>query len=222
MLLNKEEEFIKENIGLVHLCCKKFVGKGYEYDDIFQVGSMGLLKAARDFDACRGCMFSTYAIPVILGEIKRLFRDNGAIKVSRSLKELSLKVSRVSENYEKQNGAPPSVSYLADAFGVTLEEINEALDVARPVMSLTCENDNGEKQGDVPIVDDNEQISDRLIIQHAIKDLSHRDKSIIKYRYFEGLTQAAVAKRLNMTQVQVSRREKKILSEMRLKIGEYN
>lgn len=222
MLLNKEEEFIKENIGLVHLCCKKFVGKGYEYDDIFQVGSMGLLKAARDFDVDRGCMFSTYAVPVILGEIKRLFRDNGAVKVSRSLKELSLKVTRISENYEKENGDTPTVAYLAQKLGVTSEEINEALEVAHPVISLTYEQEGNERQNDIPVVDDSEEISNRLLLQQAAEDLTFQDKQIIKYRYFDGLTQSAVAKRLNMTQVQVSRREKKILKEMRLKIGKYN
>lgn len=222
MLLNKEEEFIKENIGLVHLCCKKFVGKGYDYDDLFQVGSIGLLKAGRDFDKERGCMFSTYAIPVILGEIKRLFRDNGAIKVSRSLKELSLKVSRISERFEKETGDAPTVAYLAEQLGVTSEEVNEALDVAHPVISLTYEQEGDEKQGDVPVVDNSEEISNRLIIEQAAKGLTLEDKQIIKYRYFDGLTQSVVADKLNMTQVQVSRREKKILKEMRLKIGEYN
>ena len=91
MLVNKEEEFIKENLGLVHSCCRRFTGRNIEYDDLFQAGCVGLLKASRDFDETRGFMFSTYAVPVILGEIKRLFRDGGAIKVSRSLKELSLR-----------------------------------------------------------------------------------------------------------------------------------
>jgi len=146
MLVNKEEEFIKENLGLVHSCCRRFTGRNIEYDDLFQAGCVGLLKASRDFDETRGFMFSTYDVPVILGEIKRLFRDGGAIKVSRSLKELSLKVVRLGEQFEKQKGRAATVSELAELLSVTTDEINEAINISVPPTSLTYYDENGIKE----------------------------------------------------------------------------
>ena len=215
MLQNREEEFIKENMGLVHSCCKRFVGRGVEYDDLFQAGCIGLLKASRDFDAERGFMFSTYAVPVILGEIKRIFRDTGAVKVSRSLKELSLKVNYLIEKIEKATGDEPTVNELADRLGTTPEEINEALIVAKPVYSLTVENEDGVQELDLPVVSDEETVTNRLLINQAICSLTGNDRKIIFYRYFCGMTQSEVAKRTDMTQVQVSRREKKLLEIMK-------
>lgn len=222
MLLNKEEEFIKENIGLVHLCCKRFVGKGYDYDDLFQAGSLGLLRASREFNPDLGFRFSTYAVPVILGEIKRLFRDNGSVKVSRSLKELSLKVSKTVEVFEKENGTSPTVSQIAKLLSVPEEEINEALDVSKPVMSLTFYSNDGIKEEDIPVIDEQEQISNHIMIGQAMQNLSTQDKKLIHCRYFEGLTQSETAKLLNMTQVQVSRREKKVIEEMRKNLTVHN
>ncbi len=219
MLQNKEEEFIKENMGLVHSCCKRFLGRGIEYDDLFQAGCMGLLKASRDFDATRGFMFSTYAVPVILGEIKRIFRDTGAVKVSRSLKELSLKINHLTEKIEKTTGIQPTVNELAERLSATAEEINEALLVSKPVFSLTVENDDGVQQLDLPVVSDEETVTNRLLINQAICNLEGNDRKIIFYRYFCGMTQSEVAQKLNMTQVQVSRREKKLLLIMKSNIS---
>ena len=119
MAINNEEKIIKENLGLVHSCCRRFAGRHIEYEDMFQVGCMGLLKAARDFDASRGFKFSTYAVPVILGEIKRLFRDTGAIKVSRALKELSLRITAVRQIEEQKHSRILTVAELAELLGVT-------------------------------------------------------------------------------------------------------
>ncbi|MEE1198491.1 MAG: sigma-70 family RNA polymerase sigma factor [Acutalibacteraceae bacterium] len=218
MLVNKEEEFIKENLGLVHSCCRRFTGRNIEYDDLFQAGCVGLLKASRDFDETRGFMFSTYAVPVILGEIKRLFRDGGAIKVSRSLKELSLKVVRMGEQFEKQKGRAATVSELAEMLSVTTDEINEAICVSTPPTSLTYYDENGIKEKDLPTINEEEKIYNRLDIGKALEDLCEIEQKIVFYRFFCGYTQNRVALTLNMTQVQVSRKEKKIMEKMRKKL----
>lgn len=215
MAINNEEKIIKENLGLVHSCCRRFAGRHIEYEDMFQVGCMGLLKAARDFDASRGFKFSTYAVPVILGEIKRLFRDTGAIKVSRSLKELALKVTVTRQIEEQKHSRTLSVAELSEILGVSPHEINEAICISQPTISLTIENEEGVKEWDLPSIDNDEIISNRLLIGKALEKLSEQDRKIILLRYFSGLTQNEVALRLNMSQVQVSRREKRLLEDMK-------
>ncbi|MDD3833667.1 MAG: sigma-70 family RNA polymerase sigma factor, partial [Oscillospiraceae bacterium] len=150
--MTKREDVICSNIGLVHSCARRFIGRGIEYDDLFQSGCMGLVKAADGFDEERGLRFSTYAVPVILGEIRRLFRDGGAIKVSRSLKELSMKASRERESFTNVKGREPTISEMADLLGVEIEQAAEALGAAAPPLSLTRagERDEG-NQIDVPI-----------------------------------------------------------------------
>ncbi len=213
MLLYKDEEFIKSNFGLVHACCKRFTGRGIEYDDLFQSGCMGLVKAARDFDETRGFAFSTYAVPVILGEIKRIFRDTGSIKVSRSLKELSLKVTAVSERYEKEKGEPLTASKAAEMLGVSKEEVCEALNAARPVMSLTYDED-GESKEYEPSENGNEDIFNKIYVSEILSRLNAVDRQIIILRHFVGLTQSEVAEKLGMTQVQISRKERKIIEKI--------
>lgn len=208
--------FICENLGLVHSCCKRFLKRGIEYDDLYQAGCMGLIKAANGFDESRGLCFSTYAVPVILGEIKRLFRDGGTVKVSRSLKELSLKAVHTKEQMEKEIGREVSVAELATRLCVSGEEIAEALCAAQPVISLTAQREDGETQLDLPTPGIEEQLSDRLDLDVALSKLSKEDSDIIRLRYFRGLTQSQVAKLLNMTQVQISRRERKILDVLRM------
>ena len=210
------DNFICENLGLVHSCAKRFAKRGIEYDDLYQAGCMGLIKAANGFDKERGLCFSTYAVPVILGEIKRLFRDGGTIKVSRSLKELSLKAVNTKEKMEKEMGREVSINELAGALSVSGEEIAEALCAAQPVMSLTAQSEDGDTQLDLPTPGVEEQLSDRLDHDVALAKLSREDANIIKLRYFRGLTQSQTAKLLNMTQVQISRRERKILDTLRL------
>lgn len=215
MLLYKDEEFIKSNFGLVHSCCKRFVGRGAEYDDLFQAGCMGLVKAARDFDESRGFMFSTYAVPVILGEIKRIFRDTGAIKVSRSLKELSLKVTALKEKLEKDNGISPTVEELASHLGVNSEEIIDAINVSRSPISLTYEDDNGVKEMECLAADYSDTLLNKIYLSEILSKLTVEERKIIILRHFSGLTQSEVAERLNITQVQVSRKEKKLTEKIR-------
>ena len=176
---------------------------------------MGLVKAFDAFDAERGVRFSTYAVPVILGEMKRLFRDGGTVKVSRSLKELSLKTTREREIFVIKEGREPTVSELAKILSVSDLEVTEALCAAAPVISLTAGEDEGGGQTDVPVDSPEEQITEKLSVIKAVSDLDERDRKIIKLRYYENQTQTQTAKVLGMTQVQVSRREKKILEILR-------
>lgn len=204
----------EENLGLVHLCANKFRGKGIEYDDLYSAGCIGLLKAVKAFDTDRGVKFSTYAVPVILGEIKRLFRDGGAIKVSRSLKELSLRIQRHCENFRQSEGREPTISELAELSGEPEADIAEALCVSQPLLSLTASDDD-EGQIDIPSEAPDEAIVDLLALRQIMAALEPRDRALLELRYFRGLTQSKTAQALGMTQVQVSRREKKLLTQMR-------
>lgn len=209
------DRFIEENLGLVHSLCRRFTGRGIEYDDLYQAGCLGLIKATDAFDDTRGLCFSTYAVPVILGEIKRLFRDGGAVKVSRSLKELSLKVVRVKENMSAALGREPTVQELSRELGAAPEEITEAICAARPVMSLTSEGDNGISEYDLPVSGPEDELSDRLLVTSMLNILDENDRRIMDCRYFRGLTQSRTAELLDMSQVQVSRAERRILKKLR-------
>lgn len=209
------EAFIEENLRLVHSLCHRFKGRGIEYDDLFQAGCVGLVKAADAFEEERGLCFSTYAVPVILGEVRRLFRDGGPVKVSRSLKELSLKINRVKEALQVELGREPTVSELAVRLQVSPEDITEALCANQPTASLTIEDDDGISEVDIPIVSTEDEISDRLVIDMALEKLDELEQKIIRYRYFGSLTQSKTAQLLSLSQVQVSRMEKKILKKLR-------
>lgn len=209
----------EENLGLVHLCANKFRGKGIEYDELYSAGCIGLLKAVKAFDTGRGVKFSTYAVPVILGEIKRLFRDGGAIKVSRSLKELSMRIQRLCESFRQREGREPSISELAELSGESEADISEALCVSQPLLSLTA-GDDDEGQIDIPSEAPDEAIVDLLALRQIMAALEPKDKALLELRYFRGLTQSKTAQALGMTQVQVSRREKKLLAQMREKLLE--
>lgn len=211
--------FIESNLPLVHSLCKRFVGRGIEYDDLYQAGCIGLIKAVDGFDEDRGLCFSTYAVPVILGEIRRMFRDGGSVKVSRSLKELSLKVTRVKAALESKLMREPTIGEIAGELGVTPEDITEAQSATMPTVSLTYENDDGVNEIDVSVEGPEELLTNKLLLQRAFLQLDNFEQQIIHCRYFEYLTQNETAKRLGMSQVQVSRAEKKILLKLRTVIG---
>ncbi|MBQ8267292.1 MAG: sigma-70 family RNA polymerase sigma factor [Clostridia bacterium] len=213
------DRFIESNLPLVHSLCKRFVGRGIEYDDLYQAGCVGLVKAADGFDETRGLCFSTYAVPVILGEIRRLFRDGGTVKFSRSLKELSLKLTRVKSQLELKLSREPTVSELAAELGVTPEEVTEAISASQATVSLTYEGEDGVCETDVAVAGPEDLLTNKLLLQRAFKHLDDTEQQIIHCRYFEYLTQNETAKRLNMSQVQVSRAEKKILLKLRATIG---
>ena len=209
----------EENLGLVHLCANRFRGRGIEYDDLYSAGCIGLLKAVKAFDSGRGVKFSTYAVPVILGEIKRLFRDGGAIRVSRSLKELSMRLSRICEDFRQREMREPTVAELSQLSGETESAVAEALCVSQPTVSLTA-GDDDEGQTDIPTESPDESITDLLALRQIMARLPHEDRALLELRYFRGLTQTKTAQALGMTQVQVSRREKKLLTQMRKELLE--
>ena len=212
------EDLIEQNLGLVHSCCHKLAGKGIEYDDLYGAGCVGLCKAAKGFEPERGLCFSTYAVPVILGEIRRLFRDGGSIKVSRSLKELGNKIHHRTPLLAKTLGREPTVQELADCLSVSAEQITEAMCAARPVLSLTVDDDGDTGQWDLPIDSCEEEFCNRYALQQILATLSPADRRLIELRYFESKTQTVVAQLLGMTQVQVSRRERMLLQKMRQSI----
>lgn len=214
------EEFIKENLGLVHSVCKRFSGRGIEYDDLYQAGCMGLVKAVDAYDFELGFAFSTYAVPVIMGEVRRLFRDGGAVKVSRSIKELNFKIIKANEILQQNFNREPTVNEIANYLGVSAENVSEAICASQATVSLTVENDGEITEIDLPTVDHQDEIYNKILIENAAKSLTETERLIIKYRYFDLFTQSKTAKILNMTQVQISRAEKKILLKMRQAISE--
>ncbi len=218
MVTSNRNKMIEENIGLVHSIAQRFKGRGEEYDDLYQAGCVGLIKAVDNFDESKGFLFSTYAVPVIMGEIRRLFRDGGAVKVSRSLKEKSIKVQAIREKFIKKELREPTISELSDLCEIGTEELSEVLNIINPVISLSCSTDDGDDTIDIP-VDDTEKLFNRLSVQQAIKDLSNDELLLIKYRYYEGKTQCETAKFLGISQVQVSRREKQLLTKLRDKLS---
>lgn len=209
------DEFIAANIPLVHSLANRFRGRGIDYEELFSAGSLGLVKAYDNFDESRGLCFSTYAVPVILGEIRRLFRDGGAVKMSRSLKELSMKVQRAREELAK-SGAEPTISELAEYLGITCEEAAEAVQASVPPMSLTDREEGGEF--DVPVESVENSLIDRLALRQCMEKLSDDDRTLIVLRYFRSKTQSETAQLMGMSQVQVSRRERKILNDLRLQM----
>lgn len=216
-LLKMEEKnkFIEENIGLVHLCAKRFIGRGVEYEDLVQIGSVGLIKAVNKFDKSRGLKFSTYAVPVIIGEIKGFFRSDGIVKISRRIKELSIKINAVVGKYSVEHGTQPSVRKIAEILGETEESVTEAMSVCSVTLSLTNFGENNDNEYDIPTQSREEEITDKLSLRQIIGDLSEKDKVLIEMRYFKNKTQTEVAKVCGCSQVQISRREKNLLLFLR-------
>lgn len=211
------DELILNNLGLVGSCASRFIGKGIDYEDLYSSGCIGLIKAADGFNEDLGFAFSTYAVPSILGEIRRLFRDGGAVKISRSLKEKARELLVIKEELEKTFGVEPTISEIAEKMGISVPEAAQLLCVTQPVVSLTSEDDN-EKQIDIPADDEYSPIDDRLSVEQVLNDLNENDRRLIRLRYFDGLTQSKTANILGVSQVQVSRREKVILSDMRKRL----
>lgn len=210
------EEFIQQNLGLVHACAGRFRSRGIEYDDLYAAGCVGLIKAYDGFDWGRGVCFSTYAVPVILGEIKKLFRDGGTVKVSRSVKELGIKASAVREKLLKEMGSEPTVSQIAQRLNASAEQVAMALKAGLPAISLTPAGENdGNRELDIPIDSPEEELTDRISLQEVMQRLSPEEQKLIRLRYFCGRTQSETARMLNATQVQISRRERKLLGLMR-------
>lgn len=215
MVNSSRDEDIIKNLGLVHSIARRFIGRGVDYDDLYQAGCIGLIKAVDNFDKERGFSFSTYAVPVIMGEIKRIFRDGGAIKVSRAIKEKSVYVQSVREKFKAKEKREPTITELAEITNTSIEELSQILNILLPVMSLSADFDN---EYDIPI-DDGDNVFDRITVRQAISGLSKNEILLIRYRYFEGKTQVESAKLLGISQVQVSRREKAVLEKLKIKLS---
>ena len=219
--LGPREQFIEENLGLAHACAGRFRGRGIEYDDLYSAGCVGLVKAYDGFDDSRGLCFSTYAVPVILGEIRKLFRDGGTVKVSRSLKELGMRVQAAREHHMKLCGTEPTLSQLAEELDEPVENITLAIQAAQPAMSLTPENtEDGDRQLDIPVDSPEEALAERISLEEVLRALPEQDQQLIRLRFYGNKTQSETAKVLHTTQVQISRRERKILVQLRRRLLE--
>lgn len=218
------ENIINNNQGLVWNIVARFFGRGYEKEELYQIGAIGLIKAVKRFDFSFGVKFSTYAVPYIMGEIKRFIRDDGPIKISRSIKELNSKINELQNKNLKEAGQELSVKEVARKLNVSKEEVAVAIESARPLESINEEAYN-EENGESKISkisnkeDDVNKLINRLTINRLIQELDEREKKIIILRYFREKTQTEVANLLGISQVQVSRIEKKILNSMRTKIA---
>ena len=216
----RRETFIEQNLGLAHSCAGRFRGRGMDYDDLYSAACVGLIKAYDNFDWERGVCFSTYAVPVILGEIKKLFRDGGTVKVSRSLKELGARIQAAREHAIKLCGTEPTLSQLAETLDEPVENITLAIQAAQPAMSLTPMGQDGEQQLDIPVDSPEETLTDRISVTEVIEALPERDRQLIRLRFFANRTQTETAKALHTTQVQISRRERKLLTLLRSRLLE--
>lgn len=218
------EQIVSQNTGLVKNLALKFSGSGYELEDLLQIGFMGLLKAIERFDTSFDVMFSTYAVPMILGEIKRYIRDDGKIKVSRQMKMDIRNLKRLKEDYYNRNGSWPKLSYLADEMGVSVEKILELLDAAEALANVesldNSEISEGYREKKVSHISEEDRNIDRIDLKMVIGSLSERERQVIVLRYFKDMTQQQIAGKMGISQVQVSRIEKKVLKNMREKMVE--
>ena len=213
------ERLVLENVALVKYIVRRFLGRGVEYDDLLQFGCMGLLKAIDRFDPSYQAQFSTYAVPVIMGEIRRYLRDDGPIHISRTLRELSRRVEAYMEKSERPG---QSVQEIADALGAERGDVLMALNVKRPMRSLDerVGGDDGPRLMDVVGEDMMADVDQRLTLSKLLRDLTDDERTLILRRYFKRHTQAQIARDLGVSQVQVSRMESRILKKMRERAGE--
>lgn len=216
-----KEKIFTENAPLIKSIVKRFKGKGVEYDDLYQIACIGFLKAVKNYDESFGVKFSTYTVPMVIGEIKRYMRDNGAIKVSRTLKILANKINKYIDAYQTANDASPSVENIAEKFGISPEEVAEALDSARMPLSIydkfEDEDDAQELIEKIPSGEREEDMLNKIMLTGVIESLSERDRKIVVLRYFRDKTQAEIAESLGLSQVQISRLENRIIDKIRTK-----
>ncbi len=213
----QRDEFIESNLGLVHSLAVRFKGRGVEYEELVAAGSVGLIKAVDRFEEERGLCFSTYAVPVILGEIKKIFRDGGTVKVSRSLKELSLKVNHARSTMSAKTGQEPTIAQLAEHLGVSADDVSEAICASQPALSLSpvYDGEKDSKEIDVPVSGEEVGLEDKIALKEVLSKMAPEQRQLIVLRYYQGKTQSETAKVLGTTQVQVSRMERRILKAIR-------
>lgn len=209
----EEQKLVNENMGLINLAAKKYIGFGVDYEDLFQIGAIGLVKAAKAFDQSKNIKFSTYAVTKIIGEIKTYLRDNGEIKVPRRVKEQKFKIEKAHSLLLKQLGREPRISEIEQYTGFSADEIIYALDATQKSISLDIPPDEGGIT--VGSSSEEEYIIDKIMISQMLNTLSPQERKIIVLRYFKDKTQAQISRALGLSQVQVSRAEKKILSKLK-------
>lgn len=220
------DRIITENTGLVHSVVKRFLGRGHDPEDLFQIGCIGLIKAARNFDPSYGVKFSTYAVPMIIGEIKRFIRDDGIIKVSRRLKETAAKAMALRTSLIDKNGIEPSLKEIADGLNISPAELASAIEANTRPESLYSGIDD--ESGDThPLIDRIEngtnyenEIVDKLVLRQLLSELNQEEQKLLYLRYFKQKTQSYIANVLGISQVQVSRIEKKLLTKMRTRLSQ--
>lgn len=223
---NEEAKTIltKENSPLIKSIIRRYLNKGIEYDDLYQLGAMGLIKAIFNFDVNYNVKFSTYAVPMIIGEIKRFMRDDGAIKVSRAIKTLNLQINKFIQKYQEVNMVKPTIEEIAKEFKIDIQEVVFTMDSAKMPLSVfsPLEEDGGKNltilDRCVGNEDEKETLINNIILKEVMKSLDERERKIIMLRFFRDKTQSEIAEILNISQVQVSRLENKILEKMKQKI----
>ena len=219
------DQLVAENTGLVWSVVKKFGNRGYDLEDLFQIGSIGLMKCIEKFDINYGVKFSTYAVPMIMGEIKRFLRDDGMIKVSRPLKELAMKAKYMQESLQHTTGKPPTIGELAAALDTNVEDLAYAMDAGNEVESLYAvvhQGDGGPvyllDKLEIASADDGERMIDKIALREIIRNLAPKERQVIVMRYFQDKTQSQIAQAIGVSQVQVSRIEKRVLNALRMKL----
>ncbi len=219
-----KETLLRENVSLLKSIVRRYLGKGVEFDDLFQLAGMGLLKAVNGFDESFGVRFSTYAVPMIAGEIKRFMRDDGSVKVSRAMKTAAKSMNKFIEEYTAGHGAAPTVREVAERFGMEESEAVFILGSSRMPVSIYEQGEYKDEKAQelidkLPSVDDQDEMIERLQLRAAIDSLPEREKKIIMLRYFRDMTQSEVAEVIGVSQVQISRIESRVVAEMKEKLG---
>lgn len=217
-----ENIMVEQNMGLVYSIVKRFSGRGYETEDLIQIGAIGLIKAVKNFNSEFNVQFSTYAVPMITGEIKRFIRDDGSIKISRTLKENAMKGWRAEELLRRRLNRDPTINEVAEECGIEAEMLIEAFEAATPPESIyESVYNNGEKE--IKVIDTiegesiEENVINKVLLDSILKNLKPREKEILILRYFKGKTQSEIAKTIGVSQVQISRIEKKVIEKIRTK-----
>ena len=217
---NAKSILVNENSPLIKSVIKIYKNKGVEYDDLYQLGSLGFVKAINNFNESFGVKFSTYAVPMIAGEVKRFLRDDGSIKVSRALKTLNMQIERYIHSYRQKHNNEPTIAMLSKEFAVDEEEIVYAMDSRKSLLSLDDKQDETNPHSrtimeSIEDVDHTENMIDNIVLKDLIKELPYKDKQLLTLRYFEDKTQSEIADILNVSQVQVSRLENKIIAKLK-------
>lgn len=222
---NAKEVLLTENTSLLKSILKRYLGKGVEYDDLFELACMGFLKAISGFDEKFGVRFSTYAVPMIAGEIKRFLRDDGSIKVSRALKKSAREINRFIEQFSSDFGRQPTPREISEKFNMDESEVVFALGSARMPVSIYEQSDYKDEKSvtladRLPAKESGDEMIDRMILKTAIASLPERERKIVFLRYFRDMTQSEVAREIGVSQVQISRIESRIMADLQKKLGE--